>query len=68
MPLRNLRRSRTINQEDFSRLVGISQQTLSKIERGIFTPSTDVQALIATILGVSRAECGFPTDQERGAA
>ena len=63
LPLRNLRRSRTINQEDFSRLVGISQQSLSKIERGVFIPSTDIQALIATILGVSRAECGFPVDE-----
>jgi transcriptional regulator with XRE-family HTH domain len=53
MSLRNLRRARTLNQEDLARLAGISQQSLSKIEKGILVPSTDVQALLATILGVS---------------
>lgn len=64
LPLRNLRRSRTINQDDFARLVGISQQSLSKIERGILRPSADVQALIATVLGVPRDEV-FPVDEAR---
>jgi putative transcriptional regulator len=66
--LRNLRRARTLNQHDLARLVGISQQSLSKIEKGILAPSVDVQARIAAILGVSRADL-FPTsDEQRGAA
>jgi transcriptional regulator with XRE-family HTH domain len=55
---------RTISQEDLARMAGITQESLSKAERGILRLSIDVQALIATILGVSRAEI-FPTDQER---
>ena len=52
-PLRNLRRSRTLNQEQLAKLVGISQQSLSKIERGSLSPSQDVKARIAAILGVA---------------
>lgn len=58
-PLRNLRRMRTISQDDLARLAGITQESLSKAERGILRLSPDVQALIATILGVSREEA-FP--------
>lgn len=64
LPLRNLRRARTLNQETLARLVGVSQQSLSKFESGILVPSRDVQDRIATILGASRAECGFPVDQK----
>ena len=63
-PLRNLRRQRTISQEDLARIAGITQESLSKAERGKLRLSADVQALIATILGVSRAEA-FPPDAER---
>lgn len=63
LPLRNLRRARTLNQDDLARLVGISQQSLSKIEKGILLPSADVQARLAAILGASRKDCGFPVDE-----
>ncbi len=53
---------RTIPQEDLARLAGITQESLSKAERGILRLSPDVQALIATILGSSREEL-FPTDE-----
>jgi Predicted transcriptional regulator with C-terminal CBS domains len=66
-PLRNLRRSRTISQEDLARMAGITQESLSKAERGILRLSPDVQELIATILGGSR-DALFPSAQERGAA
>lgn len=52
-PLENMRRSRTLNQQQLAALVGISQQSLSKIERGRLHPSKDVQARLAAILGVS---------------
>lgn len=64
-PLRNLRRQRTISQEDLARMSGITQESLSKAERGILRLSPDVQGLIATILGVSRAEIFPSTDKER---
>lgn len=57
--LRKLRRSRTLNQAALARLVGYSQQTISKIETGQFVPPADVQAHLAAILGVSRADL-FP--------
>jgi transcriptional regulator with XRE-family HTH domain len=55
-PLENLRRARTITQANFARLIGVSQQNYSKYESGVITPSVDMQARIAAILGVSRAE------------
>lgn len=55
-PLRNLRRARTLNQQQFARLIGVSQQTLSKYETGVLVPAPDVQAKIAAILGVSRRD------------
>lgn len=58
-PLRNIRRTRTISQADLAKLVGITQETISKAERGILRPSPDVQARIAAILGASREDL-FP--------
>jgi transcriptional regulator with XRE-family HTH domain len=55
-----MRRARTLNQAQLAKLVGISQQTLSKAERGQFILSVDVQARLAAILGASRDEL-FPT-------
>ena len=50
-----------MNQQDLARLAGISQQSLSKIERDIFTPTRDVRERLATILGVSPHEL-FPEE------
>lgn len=58
-PLRNIRRTRTMNQADLARLVGVTQETISKAERGALQLSADVQARIAAVLGVSRNEL-FP--------
>ena len=52
-PLARLRKARTLNQETFAQLVGVSQQTLSKYERGLLVPTRDMQAVMAAILGVS---------------
>lgn len=60
-PLKNLRRARTLSQQDLARLSGISQQSLSKIERGQLRPSRDVQARLAAILGSSPGEL-FPAE------
>ena len=63
-PLRNLRRTRTISQEDLARLAGVSQETISKAERGVLRLRPDVQALIVAILGGSRDELFPEPDQE----
>jgi len=65
MPLRNLRRARTLSQEQLAAILGVSQQTLSKYEKGVLVPDVDMQARIAAILGVSRAACGFAAEEEQ---
>ena len=55
-PLANLRRARTLNQAELAGLLGVSQQTLSKFEKGTLVPSVDMQARIAAILGASRED------------
>jgi transcriptional regulator with XRE-family HTH domain len=55
-PLYQLRRTRTMSQQDLARLSGISQQSLSKMERGLIDPRFDVKARLAAILGTT------PTD------
>lgn len=60
--LRTLRRARTLSQAQLAMIVGISQQTISKAERGIDEISKEKKELIATILGSSRAEL-FPEDE-----
>lgn len=58
-PLRNIRRSRAISQEQLADLVGVTQETISKAERGVIGLTADVQTRIATVLGSSRSEL-FP--------
>lgn len=54
--LRNLRRTRTLSQEDLARLAGVTQETISKAERGTLQLRSDIQERIAAILGTSRKE------------
>ena len=63
-PLENFRRARTLNQGDLARLVKISQQSLSKIERGLLIPSRDLQERLAAVLGVSVADL-FPSAEAK---
>lgn len=42
-----------MNQADLARLVGVTQETISKAERGTLKLSPDVQARIAAVLGSS---------------
>jgi transcriptional regulator with XRE-family HTH domain len=62
-PLRNTRRARTLTQAQLASLVGVSQQTIAKAERGIVELRPDVQVLVATILGSTRQEL-FPPREE----
>jgi len=45
--------ARTIKQEDLARLVGVTQETISRAERGLQLPRSDVQIRIAAVLGAS---------------
>lgn len=54
--LHNLRRTRTISQAELARLSNVTQETISKAERGLLQLRPDVQARIAAILGTSREE------------
>lgn len=42
-----------MSQSDLARLAGVTQETISKAERGRLTLSSDVQQRIAAILGTS---------------
>lgn len=58
-PLRAARRSRLMPQDVFASLLHVSQQTVSKAERGLLSLSPDLQELAAVILGKARHEL-FP--------
>ncbi len=42
-----------INQADMGKLVGVSRQTISQIERGDYSPSVTLAIKIARIFGVT---------------
>ena len=56
MELRNnladFRKISGLNQADLGKLVGVSRQTISLIERGDYNPSVTVALTIAKVLGV----------------
>ena len=58
-----MRRTRTLSQEALAHLVGISQESLSKAERGVMALRPDVQARLAAILGVPPEDI-FPAREE----
>ena len=56
MPLKNrlkeFRASRNINQSEMGKLVNVSRQTISMIERGDYSPSVTLAIRIARTFGV----------------
>lgn len=60
MPLTNrLKEYRTridANQSDFGRMVGVSRQTISQIERGDYSPSVTLALKIAKVCGAKVEE------------
>lgn len=48
-----LRKEKGINQTDLGRLVGVSRQTISLIERGDYNPSVMVALSLAKVFDVS---------------
>lgn len=56
MPLNNnlkdFRAQHNINQQEMGRLVGVSRQTISQIERGDYSPSVTLALRLAEYFGV----------------
>ena len=67
MPLKNrlkeYRAKTGVNQSDMGRLVGVSRQTISMIERGDYSPSVTLAIRIARTFGV-RVEDIFLYEEE----
>ncbi len=57
------RRARMMKQADLARLAGVTQETISKAERGLLRLNPTLQTLIAAILGSTRAEL-FPAPDQ----
>lgn len=57
MPLKNrlkeYRAKINVNQQEMGRMVGVSRQTISQIERGDYSPSVTLALKIAKQFGVS---------------
>lgn len=51
--LSKLRKEKGINQTDLGRMVGVSRQTISLIERGDYNPSVMVALSLAKVFDVS---------------
>lgn len=51
--LKDYRSKLGVNQQEFGRLVGVSRQTISLIERGDYSPSVALALKIAKICGVT---------------
>ncbi|MGN0551167.1 MAG: helix-turn-helix transcriptional regulator [Acutalibacteraceae bacterium] len=68
MPLYNrLREHRAkigVNQQEMGRLVGVSRQTISQIERGDYSPSVTLAIKIARTFGVSVEDIFNYTEEE----
>ena len=54
--LSDLRKEKGINQTDLGRMVGVSRQTISLIERGDYNPSVMVALSLARVFDVSVEE------------
>ncbi|MDO4544812.1 MAG: helix-turn-helix transcriptional regulator [Bacillota bacterium] len=51
--LKEYRASINVNQQQMGRLVGVSRQTISQIERGDYSPSVTLALKIANVFQVS---------------
>ena len=51
-----LRKEKGLNQEEFARLLRVSRQTISSIERGKYNPSLDLAFDIADFFGLTIEE------------
>lgn len=47
-----LRKNRSLNQEDFARAIRVSRQTVSSIENGKYNPSLELAFVISDFFGL----------------
>ena len=68
MPLKNrlkeYRAKTGVNQSDMGRLVGVSRQTISMIERGDYSPSVTLALTIAKVCGVTVEDVFYLKEEE----
>lgn len=55
-----------LNQSDFGRMVGVSRQTISQIERGDYSPSVTLALKIAKACGANVEDIFSYEEEERG--
>lgn len=65
--LKEYRAKISVNQHEMGKLVGVSRQTISQIERGDYSPSVTLAIKIAKVFGVSVEEIfEYVEDEEDG--
>lgn len=62
--LKEYREGLKVNQQEFGKMVGVSRQTISLIERGDYSPSVTLALKIASVLNVS-VEDVFKYEEEK---
>lgn len=63
--IEEIRKARGIRQEDFAKMLGVSRQTISSLERGRYNPSIFLAYKIACYFGMTIEEV-FIFDEEDG--
>ena len=58
--LREIRAQNSMTQEDVAKRAGVTHQTISAIERGIYSPNERLALLISTAVGKSCDEVFYP--------
>lgn len=61
--IEEIRKARGIRQEDFAKILGVSRQTISSLERGRYNPSIFLAYKIARYFGMTIEEV-FIFDEE----
>ena len=61
-----IRKARGITQEDFARMMGVSRQTISSLERGKYNPSLFLAHKIAQRFGLTIEEVFLFEDEQEG--
>lgn len=64
--LKEYRARISVNQHEMGKLVGVSRQTISQIERGDYSPSVTLALKIAKVFGVSVEDIFVYQEDEDG--
>lgn len=62
--LKEYRAGLGVNQQEMGRLVGVSRQTISQIERGDYSPSVTLALKLARVIGVKVEDIFIYVDEE----